>query len=302
VSALLTATTLEEFLAGSDTSSPTDRVQRIGLILAAGGVLLATGLGTLVGPLDDDDRSLLRRIGLLGGLVTCFGSIVELIARANRVEVSWLDALRSDQGTAPMMRFLAGALIVAGLSDSTHEDDERPAVSLFATVGVMVGLLSFAFDGHTTSEGPRVIHALVDIVHVTAAGVWFGGVVGLAALAIRAPLGGPRSLVLHRFATTAMLAVVVVSAAGVAMAVLILDAPGDLTSTGWGKLLVVKVAIVLACVALGVYHHFGVARRLANGDESAAARGRARFTLLLEAVLLAAVIVVTAWLVATSPT
>lgn len=297
------ATTLEEFLAGAGTSAPaTDRMQRVAFILAAGGILLATGVSALGGPLDLDDRHLLRRIGLLGGLIAAVGAIVEVIAWANRVDIGWLDALRSDQGTAPMMRLLGAALIVAGLSEAATDADRRPPAAVFATVGVVVGLLSFAFDGHTTTKGPRVIHAVVDSAHVSAAGVWLGGVVGLAALAIARPLGGTRALILHRFAAVAVVALVVVALAGLAMATFILDHPRDLTTTGWGRLLVLKMTIVLACAAVGTYHHIGIARRIAAGDHEAASRRRVRVTLVVESALLLAVVVVTARLVATSPT
>ena len=297
------STTLEEFLAGGGSSSPaTDRLQRLGFVLSAGGILLATGLGALGGPLDAEDRNLLRRIGLLGGLVAAFGAIVEVIGWANRVDIGWLDALRGDQGTTPMMRLIAALLIVVGLAEAATDDAPRPPASVFAVAGIVVGLLSFAFDGHTTTKGPRVVHAVVDSAHVSAAGVWFGGVVGLTALAMRLPLSGTRALILHRFATVAIVALVGVSLAGLAMATLILDRPGDLTTTGWGRLLVLKMSLVLACAAVGTYHHLGIARRIAAGDHESAARGRVRVTLVVESVLMVAVVVVTSRLGATSPT
>ena len=286
--ASVVATTLEEFLDRSGGDHSAERIQRIGLAMGAGGILLATGVIALVVlvPLDRGDRDVLVQAVVLGGIIASFGAIVEVFGIANLLELGWWDAFRDESGAAPMMRLLGALLIVLGVIASQR-------VPLFAIGGVAVGLLSFAFDGHTNSEGPRVVHALVDLAHVGAAGVWFGGVVALAILARRGSLVGDRAVLGLRFASLATAALVVVTLAGIVMAAFILDDIGDLWGTTWGRMLLLKTVLVAAVAALGGYHH------LAITDHGG--RRRIAGTLVAEAALFVTVIAVTAVLVTSSP-
>lgn len=305
---MVASTTLEEFLERSGVDETAERIQRIGLAMGAAGLLLATGVIVLAltTPVDRTDRDSLVRVAVIGGLVATFGAVIEVLGIADSIEVGWWAAFRDESGAAPMMRLLGALLIVFGLVDqlSAHEADPRamavPSVPVFALGGIMVGLLSFAFDGHTNSEGPRVIHALVDLVHVTAGGVWFGGAVGLAVLAARGALTGERRVVVQRFASMAAGALVAVTAAGIAMAALILDGFDEVTGTTWGRLLIAKTVLVAVTALLGAFHHFTIARPTSTsetGDHDRAATA----TLIAEAVLFVVVIAITAVLVTTSP-
>lgn len=304
VSAVVASTTLEEFLDRSGGDQAAERLQQIGIGMSAAGILLATGVIALVivARVGRADRDVLIRVVVLGGIVATFGSVIEVVGIADALEVGWWEAFSDESGTAPMMRLLGSLLIVFGLADQLIGDEADPgegwSVPVFAVGGVSVGLLSFSFDGHTNSEGPRAVHALVDLVHVTAAGIWFGGVVALAVLATRAPLTGERRAIVVRFASMAAGALVLVAGAGIAMAAFILDGFDDLTVTTWGRLLITKTVLVAVVAAVGTHHHFSIAR-----PASAAHAGRAvTTTLVIEALLFVAVIGITAVLVTTSPT
>jgi copper transport protein len=304
--ALFASTTLEEFLDRSDGNATAERLQRIGLGMGAVGILLATGVIALVllAGLGRTDRDVLFRVVVLGGLVAAFGSVIEVVGIADALEVGWWDAFRDDSGAAPMMRLLGSLLVVFGLVDQLIGDEAAPeptargSIPLFALGGVVVGLLSFAFDGHSNSEGPRVVHALVDQVHVAAAGIWFGGVVALVVLAARGSVASIAG-VAQRFASLAAGALVAVTAAGIAMAVFILDDVDDVTGTTWGRLLIAKTVLVAVIAAIGTYHHVTIARPGSpprdGGDRVVVT------TLAVEAVLFVAVLAITAVLVTTSP-
>ncbi|MCZ7628853.1 MAG: hypothetical protein M5U19_07215 [Microthrixaceae bacterium] len=87
--------------------------------------------------------------------------------------------------------------------------------------------MSFAFDGHTVANGNRLLMAVADVLHVGAGAVWLGGVVTLTCLLWGRHRRG-RDLealpLVIRFSVVASVALVVVGVAGVAMAVMILDA------------------------------------------------------------------------------
>jgi copper transport protein len=209
-----------------------------------------------------------------------------------------------------MLRILGGLLITLGLFEHTSVVDQNStrgpllrwlpsSASAFGLGGLVVGELSFAFDGHTTSKGPRVIHAIVDVVHVGAGGIWVGGVISLAVVAtMRRHTGQSVAPVLLRFFTVAAAGLIVVTAAGALMSVFIVDGLRDYIDTDWGQLLLIKVGAVLIAAGLGGHNHYKVLPATqVDADEMAAT---ARKTIAAESVVLLAVLVITVFLTVAS--
>lgn len=320
---------IDDFLAGSGPSGG-ERWEAIGAGIGLGGVVLAIGLVVLLAIVHRGPRREIRTLLTLAagaGALMLVGGVIEVSGTARVLEVGWLDALRDGSASGAMMRLVGGVLVLLGLSDpavpvddapdhapdhasdraSDHASDAAPqrwtigASSAFGVVGLAVGALSFAFDGHTTAEGPRAVHAIVNVVHVVAGSVWFGGTVGLAVVAtLRRSRGGSIATMLGAFARLATGALVTVVAAGIGLAVIILDDVSDLTGTDWGRRLIVKVSAVGVAALLGAYHHLVVVPR-STADDSSVDRV-ARRTLPLEAAVLAVVVVVTALLARASIT
>jgi copper transport protein len=236
------------------------------------------------------------------------GGAVELAGVASIQDVSWVDAMSAPGGAAAMMRFGGGLLVVRGLFDQAILGQGEPAggsdrwrpddTAFFALAGAAMAGLSFAFDGHTVSKGPRVVHAMVDVVHVAAASVWLGGLVALSVIAWHQRHAPAWMAVLHRFSMLAAAALVAVALAGTAMAVIVLDGPGDLTGTAWGRLLLVKTTLVAVAAAIGGYNHWVIVPASASADGSLASR--ARLAITAEAAVLLAVAVVTGLLTTAS--
>ena len=167
---------------------------------------------------------------------------------------------------------------------------------LGVTVALLVG--SFLFDGHTVTARPRAIVVAADVAHTVAASVWVGGVLLLAALLLgRARLGVPTGAaeMAVRFSVPATAAVTLTGVAGAALTLAILDRPGHLVSTGWGRVLLVKVALVAVVAVVGLYNSRRVVPRL--DDPTPDGMRRLRRTVLAEAVLMVAVLLTTAILV-----
>jgi putative copper export protein len=101
-----------------------------------------------------------------------------------------------------------------------------------------------------------------------------------------------------RFSSVATVALIGVAGAGLVMAVFVLDSFGELTGTEWGRILLLKTVAVAIAAGGGTYNHFVLlpALQADPGDEELAAELRS--TVTAEAILLAFVVVVTAWLVA----
>ncbi len=73
-----------------------------------------------------------------------------------------------------------------------------------------------------------------------------------------------------------------------------------LTSTGYGQLLLAKVAVVVVVAALGAYNHFRLVPALSRG-KAAAALSQLWTTIRVEVVLLAVVVAITSVLVVVTP-
>lgn len=322
LASLIAGTSVEDFLGRSDTTNA-ERVRDIGQSMSTVGLLLALGVVVYLASVHRGTRQEIRSLVLiagLGGVALLAGATAELAGIQAVFETGWSDVLSVDVSSPAMMRALGGLLVVFGLADdvtlvASTGDDATPAWgfhpaqpdvrwhagadSSFGVAGLGIGVLSFAFDGHTVTEGPRWAHLVADVVHVFAGAAWFGGILALVAVAaIRHRAGGrDASELIVRFSSVATVALASVVAAGSLMAWFILDGFGDLTSTVWGQRLTIKIVAVGVATVIGAYHHFVTVPRLASGRATAADVARARTTIVVEAIVLSFVVVATTFLV-----
>ncbi len=177
--------------------------------------------------------------------------------------------------------------------------DPRTGMAATAT-GTVALLLGYLFDGHTVTEGNRLLTAMSDVVHVFAAAVWVGGLLMLVSvLRMRRRHGEDvRALYLAaRFSVVAAAALVAVAVSGAILAWIVLDSPSELWSTPWGRLLLAKTAIVAVAAGLGGYNHRILIPAMERSSTTDSPAQRFRVTATIEAGLLCGVVVVTAFLV-----
>jgi copper transport protein len=173
--------------------------------------------------------------------------------------------------------------------------------SPIALVGAAVVTLSYLFDGHTVTAEPSWLVRIADVAHVLGAGVWVGGVAMMAWVLRRrrrrntALRAGELAI---RFSSVAAVALVVVAVAGIALSFGILDSPKQLFSTGFGRLLLLKMLAVGAAAAIGGYNHRYVIPNLILSPTDGAASEQLRSTVRIEAGILFGVVGITAALVA----
>jgi copper transport protein len=150
------------------------------------------------------------------------------------------------------------------------------------TVALAVPVVALAFlpglGGHAGTQSPEAVLLPANVLHVLAAGVWIGGI---ATLVLALPAATRRldppdrtpllAAVVGRFSGTALVAVAVLVAAGVLQGVLELDAVEDLWTTGFGRAVLVKSALVLVLVGLGALNR----RRTVPGLRRATRAGTA---------------------------
>jgi len=195
---------------------------------------------------------------------------------------------------------LALALPVAGLARRRGVAGVRPDVWI-AVGGVLVAGLcvAAALNGHArTDPRPELATAAV-AVHLLAGGLWVGGLAALVALGLSSARSLPATdrvrllgLVVPRFSRLAIAGVVVVVTTGVINSIGTLDGLGDLWRVAYGRVLVLKVALLVLALGLA-WRHLRLPRHLGGPGAIGAARAFGR-TSTLESVVLAGAIAVAA--------
>jgi copper transport protein len=104
-----------------------------------------------------------------------------------------------------------------------------------------------------------------------------------------------------RYSWLAGWSVAAVALTGVVMGALILGDLSALISSTFGRLLLVKIALVVGLVAAGAYNRNVLLPELEAGTDDGWAIGRLRTSLSIELVLFVAVVVLTAVLVNANP-
>ena len=187
-----------------------------------------------------------------------------------------------------------------------------PARGLVAVLPAVALVALPALGGHAGSLSPVWLLVPANVLHVAAAAVWAGGIACLllpvrAATARLVPGDRTRLLVetLALFSRLALAAVVALAVSGVVQAAGLVDGVGGLWSTAYGRLVLVKAALLLLLAGLGAVQRRRVmpGLRAADRDRGAPADAgrRLRRVLRAEAALLAGVFIATAALSGTPP-
>lgn len=198
-----------------------------------------------------------------------------------------------------------GGRTVPGGPAVPTDDPVRPWWPLTPVVLVLVLALvvSFAFDGHTVTEGNRWITGAVDMIHVVAASIWAGGVVALSLVLWRRHRRAEQADGLElalRFSTIAGAGLALAGIAGVALTAIILEQVSQVWTTPWGRLLIAKTLVVASAAAVGAYNHFVVIPQMHEVPDDGAQSFGLRKTVTAEAILLISVIALTAVLIGAS--
>lgn len=280
---------------GHDTSEAA--LETIGRSLSELGALLAVG-GVIVGyaVVRPVRRGLIGPLGRLLGLLVVGSGVGATLVAFTGASTSGIPLNEYVSATRPGVLLLARALLgIAGGAIVVLAASRQPRLGLAAAAvaaGAVVVLL--VASGHAGAYASP-IPAVVGVVHVAAAGVWFAGVALVAWLGLRgrrreasrATLGAA----IPRFSALALVSAAIFSLTGIYFAWIQTGVVIDLESS-YGRLVIVKSALVLAALALGALTYLRVRGR------SGRAIGRRAS---IETALAFGVVVVTALLASGSP-
>jgi copper transport protein len=157
-----------------------------------------------------------------------------------------------------------------------------------------------SLSGHQSADtGSSWATELADWVHLSSALLWVGGllVLGLCVWPLAPSL---RRDAFVRFSRLATLLIAALLSAGIYLSIVRMPAISDLWTAGYGRVLLVKIALVSVALLWGAFHHF-VARPALVRDGPSAWPGRLGRTLLGEASVAMAILLLAAILVDSKP-
>ena len=217
------------------------------------------------------------------------------IAGAVVFVAAWLTSLEPDrwfpESQAGQLRLVAGGLGVAAAVATALRSRAGAALGWLGWIGAVVAISA---SGHAAGTDRPWLTGTVTTVHTAIALAWSSAAI---AISVQARTGNPRSLIRRLYQTGfAGLALLVV--AGVASAALLLPGDRAVTTSLYGRTLLVKLLLVILVLAGAATNHWVVLPWLRRRDT---ADGQSRLILATEAGALAVTIIIAATLAGTSP-
>jgi copper transport protein len=277
--------------AGSSTVSPASVLVRTIVYLA-----LVVLLGSLLtGEMVLGERARrVRGVRAAAWAASVIGVAALVATQALDAGVAIGDALASSLGVEAAGRLvpllLAGLALLAGARSPRH----RRTAHLAAAALVAISILADAAASHAAAAVAPPLNIGLQWLHAVGVSVWLGGLAGLL-LELRDPDLVGRGRLVSSFSRWATAGVLVVAVTGVVRAAFELHGPGELVTTDYGRLLLVKAALFAGLAALGAVNHF---RNVPGGEARLAAVRRLG---ALELLLGATAVSVASLLVTTPP-
>jgi len=326
-----TGETVAELLEGTNTGPVTEVAGGVakGLTFAALAVLVG-GLGFLwwtwaraaatAQPSAEADAAVRRRLRALltgAGLVGALGAAAFVVLEgAKAAGISGWSALDRSVvsetlgtstgrvwGISVLVWLAAAALARIALRPAARTAAASP-LGLLALVVAALTLVP-GLGGHARTQEPVWLLLPANVVHVAAMGLWAGGLamflVALpAATRVLDPPDRTRLLAgtLARFSALALVAVAVLTVAGVVQAIFEVERFSALLDTAFGRAVLIKVVLLCGLIAIGAWHRrvsIPGLRAIASGGGSPGAAGvTVRRALRAEVALIVVVLGVTA--------
>jgi copper resistance protein D len=157
----------------------------------------------------------------------------------------------------------AAALLMLSLAPAGHW------WTAATTTAALLLLASLGWVGHAAMDmGGGITHEINQMTHLTAAGIWLGGLVPLGVLLRRAvrPDGDAyiplARAALPHFSQIGYAAVALIAVTGTVNSILLVGSLDALVGTPYGRLLMVKITLVVAMVGLALVNRFRLLPRL----------------------------------------
>lgn len=141
------------------------------------------------------------------------------------------------------------AAVVAGLVAVLARAVLRPASAFGVLLLAAVGMLPIAIAGHATASSDHDFASDTMIFHLAGITVWIGGLVAFLGLARQR--AEHLDLIARRYSATALVAFIAVALSGIGNALVRIPRLTDLISTDYGRLVVLKAALLVVLGGFG---------------------------------------------------
>jgi putative copper resistance protein D len=221
------------------------------------------------------------RLAAAAGLVLAAGALGGVVAQTAMMAGGWTAGLdpaalgyvvqSTSLGMAHVIR--AGLAVIGVIALLIIPGRAGAVLAIGAFAGAVA---SFAWSGHgaATEGAAGLVHLTADIVHLLAAAVWLGALVGFCLLLARPRSGDIEvaSRALNGFAGLGTGAVAVLAVTGAVNAGFLVgaDGLGLITGSTWGVLLIVKLALFALMLGLAAHNRFTLAPALSRAVEGGA--------------------------------
>lgn len=198
----------------------------------------------------------------------------------------WRTALGTSFGWTALIALMALGLGLLSLVGP------RAASRLFALAGLIGVGTALAASGHASAAEPQWLTRPMVFLHGAGIAFWAGALapLGLALMRRRAEAGA----FLHRFSLAILPVVAVLAAAGIVLAVIQVQTPLALVDTAYGRLLLIKLALLVFLFAIAALNRWKLTGPTEVGDAKAQ-RGLARSTAVEMLIVLAIFGVAASW-------
>ena len=287
-------------------------ISRFIIYLAA---LVAAGVAFFLAFIHDraEDRWRIVPFVRIGSILALFSAIGIVMSQAALLTGKGAGAVTDSTVLRDVLNQNLGwslALLMIGLA-AVHLSTDIPKKVVSQSLALSGGLavtVSFAVWGHATELSPTAISLAANAIHATAAALWLGGLVGLVmVLSLRAPETVRSTAgIIGRFSLVAFWSVIALTIAGLTLTITGSDASlNSILTTTWGQLILAKIGLTLIVVLIAAWNRRKLVPSLITPTEDTSELAVRWATLLrtirAEAVLLVAVIALTAIVVNVPP-
>lgn len=268
------------------------------LALLCGGFTFTPLVARAAALADYRQRSVWRKRRVLGGAVGMAACAV-VLAAVYAVLTTGLSAFVNTH----LMVLLARIVLLAVLGIVLWRKREDSAWVLVPALALLVtqSLLS-----HSVALPQPIAPVLADWAHLSFTSLWLGGVAMFAL--VSAPLAEPKDLglLIARFSPLAMFCVLAVTLTGIVQSASFLGSLEALLTTNYGRVILVKVVLLLVLVGLGAFHQQVIsprlqAWRLRDAASAQQAVRRFRIGILVELIVSALILLAAGALTALPP-
>lgn len=224
-----------------------------------------------------------RGVMLAGAIVAVDGVILLAFAQQRAAGAPLGSFLGTAVGAAIVQRAIGvGVAALAAIAGWFDTKARRVAWDVSGVAAASVFFVH-AGSGHAAAGGLVLLKVLAQFVHMTAVGIWIGGLFALL-VGISAVDAAERLRAVRRFSAVAAVTLLIVTATGVARAVQEVGSWSALVSTGYGRIVLGKGAGLVALATFGALNRYRNVDR-AEQDPRALVR-TSRFELSTSVVVL----------------